>query len=82
MNEQLSAFLNEAKENSHSMGRVSPDRYECSKCTASLIKNDAKSEWAASKTGNFCMGARVNITPKGLVYMKLHPELRALIDCQ
>lgn len=83
MNEQLQALLNEAKENGHKMVRTSPDLYECTMCSAKVNKRFGKLYgWVSIKTSNICNGAQVKLTKKGLAFLKAHPELRALVDCQ
>lgn len=79
MNEQLTALLNEAKENGHDMLRLSTDLYECSQCSAVIVKKGTDSNWKPSKTGHFCPGARIYITDRGRQLMELHPDLKNLL---
>lgn len=49
------ALLKQAEENGHLMVRVSPNRYECRHCPASIYDDQIGHEnWQSSKTGNLC----------------------------
>lgn len=56
--------LNEARENGHNMKRMTPDRYECTGCSAVIVRDGVGYTW--SKVGTLCPEARVNLTPLGL----------------
>ncbi len=53
-------FLSQAKENGHQMARVSPGRYECSQCAATVEDDQTGCDnWQSSKTGNLCPKAGI-----------------------
>ncbi len=58
-------FLNQARDNGHVMVPVSPGRYECRGCPASIEKdqNGCSNKWDASKTLLQCPGAQDVPTP-------------------
>lgn len=62
----ISFLIKEASINGHTMIRVSPGRYECMCCPASISDDETGTgNWQPSKTGNLCPGARVVPTQKG-----------------
>ena len=64
-------LLKQARELGHHMVLVSPGRYECSDCPATIQSNGCRSEnWQASKTGNICLEARPFLTVAGTDALK------------
>ncbi len=49
--------LEQASELGHKMTRVSPERYECTACEASVFA-DSGSNWHSFKIGTFCSSTK------------------------
>ncbi len=51
-------LLKQARENGHTMVRVSPCRYECRYCTASIEDDQTGTDsWQSKQTGIICSGS-------------------------